>query len=163
MQPSSPPLLLLQLPLLRALDARSGRLLWETIVGEPDSSSTSPGRLFVTPHGTFVLAGTRVWLIDTATGRLIGGLALPFAPDTALFDGECFYFAAVPEAAAMRLDGTLLWKVGIEPGWFSGKLVCRDGAGNVVWEAATPTVMMGAAAGLALGELVSQPDDKGSR
>ena len=161
MEPAAAPLVLLQLPYLRALEPHSGRLLWETLVGEPEGSESSPGRLFVTAHGLFVLAGARIWLVDVATGRIVGGVELPFTPDTAVFDGECFYVANVPAAAAVGVDGRLRWKLGMEAGMWSGKLICRDGNDQVLWERKSTTSTLSSAAGIALGTIVAQPDDKG--
>ncbi len=161
MESPAPPLLMLQLPFLRALDPRSGRLLWETVVGEPDGSS-APGRFFLTRHGLVVMAAARMWLVDVATGRLAYGVELPFAPDTAIFDGECFYVAAVHKGAAVALDGRLRWRFEPEAGWTGARLVCRDAEGQVLWEQkAPPAAALGATAGIALGALVAQPDDKG--
>jgi hypothetical protein len=163
MEPAMVPLLLLQLPYVRALDPRSGRLLWETLVGEGEDSESAPGRFFMTAYGLFVMAGARIWLVDLATGRISGGIELPFTPDTAVFDGECFYIANVPEAAAVGVDGRVRWKMGIESGMWSGKLVCRDANNQVLWDRKSTMPMTSAAAGIALGSLVSQPDDKGLR
>jgi hypothetical protein len=163
MQPATTPLLLLQLPYLRALDPGSGRLLWETVVGEAEASESAPGRLFATQHGLFVMAGPRIWLVDVTSGRITFGIELPFSPDTAVFDGDCFYVAGVPEAAAVGLDGRLRWKVTREAGMWSGKLVCRDANNQVLWDRKSETAMMSSAAGIALGALVAQPDDKGLR
>ncbi len=164
MDPSSP-LLLMQLPHVRALDPKSGDLLWETIVSDVHSASSAPGRFFVTTHGLFVLADARVSLLDPATGKITAHIDLPFSPDTAIFDGDCFYVAAVPAAAAVGSDGKLRWKMGVESGVWSGdKLVCRDGKGEMIWEHPAPFAHpQGAAAGIALGGLVAQPDDKGKR
>src|SRR4051812_46993973 len=115
----SPPLLLMQLPHVRALDPRTGDLLWETIVSDVHSASSAPGRFFVTPHGLFVLADSRVSLLDPATGKITAHIELPFSPDTAIFDGDTFYLAAVPAAAAVGADGALRWKMGVESGVWS--------------------------------------------
>jgi outer membrane protein assembly factor BamB len=162
--PAATPLIVLQLPLLRAFEPRTGQLVWETLVGEAEDLSTSPGRLFVTQHGLYVMAGAHVWLIDPADGTITAGIDLPFSPDTALFDGDCFYVAAVPDTAAVGRDGTLRWKLGVERELWSGaRLVCRNAAGEKLWERSVPQHAQEAAAGMALGELVSQPDDKGAR
>lgn len=156
------PLLLLQLPFLRALEPVSGRLLWETLVGDAGSSSSAPGRLFVTPQGLFVMAGRRIWLVDVATGKLTLGIELPFAPDSAVLDGGCFYLAAgAYEAAAVGVDGRLRWAVKLETGLLSGKVVCRDADGQVVWDRKIPPGTTSSAPGIALGSKVAQPDDKG--
>ena len=161
MNPSPAPLLLLQLPYVRAIDPCSGRLLWETLVGEGGRQDSCPGRFFVTTKGLFVMAGARIWRLDVATGKITGGIELPFTPDTAVFDGEAFYVASVPAAAAVGLDGRVRWKLGSESSMWSGKLVCRDANNEVLWDRESQAYAIGAAAGIALGTLVSQPDDKG--
>jgi hypothetical protein len=158
----STPLLLLQLPVLRALDPKTGALLWETRVGEADPLRSSPGRFVATPHGVFVMAGPKIWLFDAKTGATRAKLDLPFSPDNAIFDGEAFYVATVPEAACVGLDGKIRWRISVEGAW-SRTLVCHDGDHNKIWERNLPQHADGAAAGLALGELVAQPDDKGMR
>ena len=160
MEPATAPLLLLQLPYIRALDPRSGQLLWETLVGDSSRKESSPGRLFVTAYGLFVMADARIWLVDVATGRITGGIELPFTPDTAVFDGECFYVASAYKSAAVGVDGRLRWKLGTEGAWTT-KLVCRDANDQVLWEREVAKLTSGWAAGIALGSLVSQPDDKG--
>jgi hypothetical protein len=161
MDPVTAPLLILELPLLRALDPRSGRLLWETLVGEAPDSESAPGRFFLTAYGLFVMAGPRIWLVDVATGRITAGIEVPFAPDTALFDGECFYVAAAHAAAAVGVNGRLLWKLGLETGTWSGKLVCRDANDQVLWDRKWSATPGRPAPGLALGTLIVQPDDQG--
>jgi outer membrane protein assembly factor BamB len=156
------PLLLLQLPILRALDPKTGAQLWESRVGEADPLRSSPGRFLVTPHGIFVMAGPKIWLFDATNGSIKAKLELPFSPDTAIFEGDAFYVAAVPEAACIGVDGETRWRISVEGSW-SKSLICRDADHKVIWQRDAPKFSEGAAAGLALGDQVAQPDDKGLR
>jgi len=158
----SQPLLLLQLPILRALDPQTGAQLWESRVGEADPLRSSPGRFLITPHGIFVMAGPKIWLFDAKNGAIKAKLELPFSPDTAIFDDGAFYVAAVPEAACIAVDGHVRWRITVEGAW-SKTLVCRDEHQKVLWQRDLPKFSEGAAAGLALGDQVAQPDDKGLR
>ena len=155
------PLIVMQLPMLRAIDRRTGKLLWETNVGFDEVNSSAPGRFVPTKFGLFVLAGPHLWCIDMATGKRTGGVELPFTPQTVLFDGKTFFLTAVQQTIAVTLEGKILWRMRPEEvGFISrGKLVCRDADGKQLWETENPAGSL--AAGLMVGDLVSQPDDHG--
>jgi outer membrane protein assembly factor BamB len=160
--PPEAPVILLQSPYLRALDRATGKLIWEAVVGGSAGSDTGPGRLFPMEDALWVVSGAKVFEVDPTTGKIRSTFALPFAPDTAIFDGQCFFVCDLANVCAVDRGGKIRWKATVEHGLLSDTLVCRDSTGRSLWKKDhVPTQTSTAAAGIAIGHLVSQPDAKG--
>jgi outer membrane protein assembly factor BamB len=110
----------------------------------------------------WVVSGAKVFEVDPPTGKIRSTFALPFAPDTAIFDGQCFFVCDLANVCAVDRGGKIRWKATVEHGLLSDTLVCRDSTGRSLWKKDhVPSQASTAAAGIAIGHLVSQPDAKG--
>jgi len=159
---SDAPLILLQSPFLRALQRKSGRQLWVVVVDQAETRGTFPGRLFPTEGDLFLVTSERVFRIEPMTGKIIKAFDLPFVPDAALFDGECFFVSNLENAAAIDLDGKTRWSAAVEQGRAGQILVCRDARNRILWqEDHLPSQFSTASAGMAVAGTVAQPDAKG--
>lgn len=160
--PPDAPVILLQSPYLRAIDRKTGKLLWEVVVAGSAGSETGAGRLFPRDGALWVVSGAKVYDVDPKAGKIRHTFDLPFAPDTALYDGECFFVCDLANVAAVERDGKIRWKATVEAGLLSDTLVCRDASGKSLWKKDhVPTQASTAAAGMVIGMMVSQPDAKG--
>ena len=153
-EPSSGgPLFALQRPFLRAIDATTGRLLWEHEFARPDGV----GRIFLQEGRVLVAMGPALHCFEALTGRELGVVALGFTPDSGLLHQGRLILADNASLACISADGRIVWIATTSSGW-EAEIECRDASGAVLWKRKAPSTDARAAAGLAIDGIVVQPD-----
>lgn len=152
--PPSEPLLLTIGQMLLAIDHASGELLWQLRL------PTAVIRMFRAANRLLLVGSDRVFGVDIASAKSLGGSDLPFTPRTGLLHDGRLFLAGSSGVACLDLDCNLLWNA-VRPAmtetWsFDFTLHCKREDGTELWD--VDTGVTGTAPGMCLGEEISQPD-----
>lgn len=146
------PLFVLQRPFLRAIDAKTGALLWEQEIKKP----TGCGRIFLQEDRVLVAMGPHLHCFEAKSGRQLGVVELAFTPESGLVHEGRLILADKTSVTCLASDGRILWNA-ITEGW-AAETTCRDANGTLLWQRPHASTDNRAAPGLAIDGIVVQPD-----
>ncbi len=159
----STPLILSLRRTILALDPDHGGELWRHELQGPAA------RIFILERYLLLVLGSagrqgRLRCLGLDTGATLGEIELGFRPVSGIAHGNRLYLASNDGAACLTSQGAMLWRALVEPvADMSGdpQLVARNHQGVELWRVTAHLVSGADTAGIALGELLAQPDVRG--
>jgi hypothetical protein len=146
------PLFVLQRPFLRAIEAKTGALLWEHKIKKP----IGVGRIFLQEERVLVAMGPNLHCFEAKSGKELGVVELGFTPEAGLVHEGRLILAGKEELTCLASDGAILWTV-LREGW-AAEMTCRGAGGAELWKRPPGSNDSRAAPGLAIDGIVVQPD-----